>query len=527
MSDILKMSYSDMNQLSEAFEKAASDLSEISINAFRMMIDIQNVMENDWNRQIENNMQTTADILSPLDAIASSIGDSWQGDRYEDFVGNLYPEIQQVLFSMQDELKYLQYSVSSVSKKLNDVLNPFVKQMDDQKAECERIASWIISYMNEHQEIETINGVQGDKATGIGAIGDGIEDGFDIHNINHHKNGAWKDIASDVWGSENNLHNSYLEYAAKQGLFGAAGLTAYALKNETDSSTEYFGKTSLSSNDKLIASYKPKEFNNNINDFLKDHDLIDKTKNSVYYDEDGNEIDSKEEPAFYKKRATIAEFQKSAQISTAAYEGSVDIGDNGSLKVKVGEAEAHSSITGGLYVLDKASGEKKFSPGVKAEIGTSFTALETNWDQQWLGDENLGLNTSVDLVVGKASADANATVQVFDADGNADVQINASAEMELIAAEANGKVGVNVLGGEVGVKGSVNVGIGAHADVGYKDGVFKCDIGASVGVGGSVGLEVNVGEMVDTVVDSWDDITDTASAAWENAVDGWNDFWNW
>ncbi len=42
----------------------------------------------------------------------------------------------------------------------------------------------------------------------------------------------------------------------------------------------------------------------------------------------------------------------------------------------------------------------------------------------------------------------------------------------------------NVLGGEVGVSGSVSVGVGAHADVGYKDGVFKFDIGASIGLGG-------------------------------------------
>ena len=59
-------------------------------------------------------------------------------------------------------------------------------------------------------------------------------------------------------------------------------------------------------------------------------------------------------------------------------------------------------------------------------------------------------------------------------------------------------MGLNVLG----VSGSVSVGIGAHADVGYKDGMFKFDIGASVGLGVYVGAEVDIGGMVDTVCDT-------------------------
>lgn len=57
-------------------------------------------------------------------------------------------------------------------------------------------------------------------------------------------------------------------------------------------------------------------------------------------------------------------------------------------------------------------------------------------------------------------------------------------DAEATAAELEGSLGVNVLGGEVGVSGSVSVGVGAHADVGYKDGVFKFDIGASIGLEG-------------------------------------------
>ena len=83
-----------------------------------------------------------------------------------------------------------------------------------------------------------------------------------------------------------------------------------------------------------------------------------------------------------------------------------------------------------------------------------------------------------------------------------------------------GSVGVNVLGGEVGVSGSVSVGVGAHADVGYKDGVFKFDIGASTGLGVSVGSEVDIGGMVDSVCDA-------AESAWNGLEKGWKTATSW
>lgn len=64
------------------------------------------------------------------------------------------------------------------------------------------------------------------------------------------------------------------------------------------------------------------------------------------------------------------------------------------------------------------------------------------------------------------------------------------------------------------VKGSVKVGVGAHADIGMKDGVIKCEIGASLGVGFDVGFEVDVGGMVNTVADA-------AKSAWEGFKSWW------
>ena len=43
------------------------------------------------------------------------------------------------------------------------------------------------------------------------------------------------------------------------------------------------------------------------------------------------------------------------------------------------------------------------------------------------------------------------------------------------------------------------MGIGAHADVGIKDGKLKVDIGASLGIGASIGFELDVGGTVKAV----------------------------
>lgn len=137
-----------------------------------------------------------------------------------------------------------------------------------------------------------------------------------------------------------------------------------------------------------------------------------------------------------------------------------------------------------------------------------------------IGSDDARFSLFKKVTVGKAEAKADATAQIFGSDGKLDAQLGASAKAEAIAAEVEGSAGINVLGGEVGVKGSVNVGIGAHADVGYRDGVVKVDIGASLGVGASVALEVDVGGMVDT-------ITDTATAAWEGVKSGWKAFTSW
>ena len=319
-------------------------------------------------------------------------------------------------------------------------------------------------------------------------------------------------------GSSKSIYTIFngFEYS-REGFLPTTILSRYALKivgsNWTASFLNYqkLNEMSLKSEDGF------KDINKGIKEKLEKSGLREKLCDEEKYYKNGKEIDKKDAPTFYDRQATIAEFGGKTGVSCSLINGSVDMGQWGELDVSIGRAEAYAAATGGFYVLG-ANGEKIFSPGAKVECGASYTALEVNYKNQLLGDENLGVNTEVTTTVGKVGAKADVGVQVIGEDGKLDLQFGGSASAEVIGGEVSGKAAVNVLGGEVGVKGSVNYGVGAHADIGYRDGVFKFDVGASLGIGASVGAEIDIGGMVNTVADK-------ASAAWKGISKGWRSFW--
>lgn len=153
--------------------------------------------------------------------------------------------------------------------------------------------------------------------------------------------------------------------------------------------------------------------------------------------------------------------------------------------------------------------------GIGASIGGSFSAF-TAKERGYLGSEDTNVYGEVSVDAGKIGANAGAGVGIFNADGNFDPKLYAGASAELIGGEISGKVGGEIAGVDVGVEGSLNYGVGAHANVGYNDGKFSFDIGASIGVGASVKFEIDVSGAVDAV-------TETASDVWSGITDlfGW------
>lgn len=311
-------------------------------------------------------------------------------------------------------------------------------------------------------------------------------------------------------------------------IFGSASAAVYAAKWKSEHTEQYFAKLEVSGKGEaaLLNKIKPiSDKEDSLNDKLEAAGKRIDESVTKYYDEDGNEISAKE-AGFYKRDYTLAEIDASANVSASLYDGTYDVGENGKVNVVVGNAEAHASFSAGLYGIN-ANGDKQLMPGFNGEIGASATALDVDWDQQLIGNENLGVNLEAGVTAGKVGAKASGKAQLFDNDGSIDIQASIKGEAEAIAAEAEGSLGVNVLGGEVEATAGINVGIGAHAEVGYQDGKFKFDVGASLGVGVSLDVEIDVGGMVDTVVDTAQVAWDGIQEGWSDFKDGWNDFWDW
>ena len=172
---------------------------------------------------------------------------------------------------------------------------------------------------------------------------------------------------------------------------------------------------------------------------------------------------------------------------------------SGQMSGSVGKAEAHASLQAGLYatsVDENGNVTYHLEPGVDAKIGASVSLLEGEMSGKY-GVDDLNVHGKVGGSALKGSAEAEA--QLGFVDGKPTAHLKADAEAILV--EGSAEAGVNIGGIDTTVKGSVNVGIGAHADVGYHDGKFKADVGLSFGVGASVSIEVDVGGFVDNVVD--------------------------
>ena len=225
-------------------------------------------------------------------------------------------------------------------------------------------------------------------------------------------------------------------------------------------------------------------------------------KNGYY--KDGKKIavkDTDEGAKESSRKRTIAEVSAGGSASKSLVHGeqkkTYKYGET-EVSGDVGYGEAHWNVKGGLYRTEvKADGTTKrvFEPGVSAEVGTSF-GLAKGSAKGKFGNEYVDVHGEVEGSV--LSGEAKAEGQLGIVDGKFAARGKASAEFNAVS--VGGKVGVNVVGIEGNVGANVKVGIGAHADVGYYDGVVKVDIGASLGSGFDVNFELNVGGAIDNAV---------------------------
>ena len=215
--------------------------------------------------------------------------------------------------------------------------------------------------------------------------------------------------------------------------------------------------------------------------------------------EKGKEIKEAIEDAIEKVKDTIIEktsFEGEARVDGAYYKNEWNC-ENGSLGITASAYEAYASAEGGLFSKDE-DGNLKFDPKVAAKAGASYTLLNVAGNYA-VGNDMLGANASGEVTVGKVSGQVEAEAGLMGEDGSFNPHAKLEASAEAILVDAQAQAGVTVLGTEAKVEGSVNIGVGAHANVEIGDGKIECDIGASLGIGASVKFSIDYGGTVDAV----------------------------
>ena len=262
-----------------------------------------------------------------------------------------------------------------------------------------------------------------------------------------------------------------------------------------------------------------------INEILKDEDWETKQKWAGYGDKlwdkwDGDKKDEKDNLGKYKKEYYLSKkaeekdkLKKEKEANKSEEEKQKDkerkkktdmlesvtiwsgsIKKEGSLLHFGGEVETDwgSCSYSADFMKAEASGSLEITGGgIEGEVGVALSAFTAEAAGQ-LGDDMLGLHGKVDVEVGKAEAKGSLGLGIWDENGNFSPKLSAKVSAEAIAAEVSGKVGVDVAGVKVDAKGSLNFGVGAHADVGIRDGKLSVDLGASLGVGASIKFDVDI-----------------------------------
>lgn len=273
-------------------------------------------------------------------------------------------------------------------------------------------------------------------------------------------------------------------------------------------------------NDVGKGDFKLKEFERGHNDVFKKNKS--ETHKREYERKDGKWVENKdkrediivdEDHPYQEKEKSDEEKKKDKKKelldSITLYEHTIS--RKGSLLHAGVEEEFENgaySANADFMKAEASAGFKVTARAIEGEVGVGLTALALD-AQGRLGSEYNNVHASGEFVAGKAEAKASAAFG-FTEDG---FELGASASAEAIAAEVSGKAGVTVGGTEVNVGGSLNFGIGAHAKVGLEDGKLSFDIGASVGVGGSVQLEIDMSKTVDYVIDNAENIKNTVCEA--------------
>ncbi|MDE7261699.1 MAG: hypothetical protein K2N78_06525 [Oscillospiraceae bacterium] len=242
----------------------------------------------------------------------------------------------------------------------------------------------------------------------------------------------------------------------------------------------------------------------------------DKINVKQHYDEATGEWVDDPSVKFQSPSDTIWERKAELKAEQDVYRYHHD-DSNWDVDARVGHSEAYLKGKVGLYGY-REDGSEYLSPAISAEVGAS-TCLFVGTMAGTLGSDMLGLYGDAKVEAGKLEASAGVDVSIWDSSGKLNPQAYAHVGGEALLGSIEGSAGATVLGGKFGVSGKLEVGLDAHLEVGIQDGVVKFDAGLAIGAGGSLSFEVDVGGMVDAVVDASSSMLEAAGNFISDGVD--------
>lgn len=189
-----------------------------------------------------------------------------------------------------------------------------------------------------------------------------------------------------------------------------------------------------------------------------------------------------------------------ASASYSYFEQSIagQVGNAGfELTGSVGNVEGSASLQGGLGVYWGPDGKASLQTGIEAKSGVSVSAINVEGSMTYELCDQVSLGAKSEVTVGEAEYKTELSAGLID--GKLVASAEGSAEVNLVEVNMEGSFDTDLIDGKVGA--SVNVGIGAHAKAGYKDGVFVFDVGGSLGVGASISGEIDISGLVDGVAE--------------------------
>lgn len=333
-----------------------------------------------------------------------------------------------------------------------------------------------------------------------------------------------------------------MKYADKLLILPIAGGIAYSLLHKKELHHEIESKLNLFSGEKMKGE-RLHEFNDDIEDHQKNKHLYKDTRwnsddnadykarraeaarrqaNGENFNPDAVEYISRDGSGFASREMDILSGQKQRSVSVFSAEGAYQNGLFSSKgDVDVLKAEYHYGGGLGVYEYQSADGKYHHGVGVYGEIGGSASIFESQGEVRY-GNQFVGGYAKGSVKAGSVSGTAGINCAMTESGP----QLYAGGKIEAVAAEISGSAGVSVLGTDVGVSGSLKVGVGANLEAGIKDGHFVLNMGASLGVGFDVGIDVDVSGTMKVIGDNWNNICDGADKAFDFVGDKLNDAGN-